>query len=68
MVATSAQVAQTPARSAKTRLLAECLRAVDREELEIAVLYLAGVKRYRADKRVEEADTMDTVRKLFAAQ
>ena len=45
VVSTSAQVAQTSARSAKTRLLAECLRAVDLDELEIAVLYLAGVIR-----------------------
>jgi hypothetical protein len=25
------------------------------------------VKRYRTDKRVEDADTMETVRKIFAA-
>ena len=31
-------------------------------------LRLARVKRYRPDKRVEEADTMEAVRKLFAAQ
>lgn len=31
-------------------------------------LRLARVKRYRADKRAEEADTMDAVRKIFAAQ
>ena len=31
-------------------------------------LRLARVKRYRPDKRVEEADTMETVRKIFAAQ
>jgi DNA ligase-1 len=31
-------------------------------------LRLARVKRFREDKRAEEADTMDTVRKLFAAQ
>jgi DNA ligase-1 len=31
-------------------------------------LRLARVKRYRPDKRVEDADTMDTVRKIFAAQ
>jgi DNA ligase-1 len=30
-------------------------------------LRLARVKRYRADKRVEEADTMESVRKIFAA-
>jgi DNA ligase 1 len=45
IVATSAQIAQTSARSVKTRLLAECLRALDLAELEIAVLYLAGVIR-----------------------
>jgi len=31
-------------------------------------LRLARVKRYREDKRVEDADTMETVRKIFAAQ
>jgi DNA ligase-1 len=31
-------------------------------------LRLARVKRYRQDKRVDEADTMETVRKIFAAQ
>jgi DNA ligase 1 len=31
-------------------------------------LRLARVKRYRDDKRADEADTMDSVRKIFAAQ
>ena len=31
-------------------------------------LRLARVKRYRPDKRVQDADTMETVRKIFAAQ
>jgi DNA ligase-1 len=31
-------------------------------------LRLARVKRYRSDKRAEEADTMDSVRKIYAAQ
>ena len=31
-------------------------------------LRLARVKRYREDKRVEDADTLETVRKIFAAQ
>jgi DNA ligase-1 len=31
-------------------------------------LRLARVKRYRDDKRVEEADTMDSVRRIFEAQ
>ena len=31
-------------------------------------LRLARVKRYRPDKRVEDADSMDTVRRIFAAQ
>ena len=31
-------------------------------------LRLARVKRYRSDKRVEEADTMDSVRRIYAAQ
>jgi DNA ligase-1 len=42
LVATSSQVALTSARSLKTRLLADFLRTVDSEELEIAVLYLSG--------------------------
>src|SRR3954462_3472337 len=40
--APSAQVAATSARSAKTRLLADCLRGMSADELEIAVLYLSG--------------------------
>ncbi len=31
-------------------------------------LRLARVKRYRDDKRVEDADDMEAVRKIFAAQ
>ena len=31
-------------------------------------LRLARVKRYRPDKRVDDADTMETVRRIFAAQ
>jgi DNA ligase-1 len=42
VVTASHQVAGTSARSAKIRLLAECLAAVERDELEIAVLYLSG--------------------------
>jgi len=42
VVATSSQVAQTSARSGKTRLLANFLRTLGVEELEISVLYLAG--------------------------
>src|SRR5690349_15807019 len=42
VVAASHQVAGSSARSAKIRLLADCLRAVDRDEIEIAVLYLSG--------------------------
>ena len=42
VVATSRQVAVTSSRSAKTRLLAECLRMLAAGELEIAVLYLCG--------------------------
>jgi len=42
VVATSRQVAATSARSAKIRLLAACLRSMNAEELEIAVLYLSG--------------------------
>src|SRR5688572_25314438 len=42
VVAASAQVTETTARSAKTRLLADCLAALDLPELEIAVLYLSG--------------------------
>jgi DNA ligase 1 len=42
VVATSRQVAATSARKAKIRLLADCLRAAQPGELEIAVLYLSG--------------------------
>ena len=42
VVGASGKVAATSARSAKTRLLAECLRAMNVDELEIAVLYLSG--------------------------
>jgi DNA ligase-1 len=42
LVATSRQVAASPARSAKTRLLADCLRSLNADELEIGVLYLSG--------------------------
>jgi DNA ligase-1 len=42
VVATSRQVAATSARSAKVRLLADCLRSARTDELEIAVLYLSG--------------------------
>ena len=42
IVATSLQVARTSSRSAKTRLLVECLRTLSADELEIAVLYLSG--------------------------
>jgi hypothetical protein len=31
-------------------------------------LRLARVKRYRQDKQVDAADTMDAVRRLYAAQ
>jgi hypothetical protein len=31
-------------------------------------LRLARVKRYREDKSVEDADTMEAVRRIFAAQ
>jgi DNA ligase-1 len=42
VVATSRQVATTSARSVKTRLLADSLRTMNADELELAVLYLSG--------------------------
>jgi DNA ligase-1 len=42
VVAASHQVGATAARSAKIRLLADCLRALDAAELPIGVLYLSG--------------------------
>jgi DNA ligase-1 len=42
VVAASAQVAETASRSAKIRLLADCLRALSSDELELGVLYLSG--------------------------
>ena len=45
IVATSSLVAATRSRTAKIQLLAERLRALDAEELEIAVAYLSGETR-----------------------
>src|SRR4051812_25848015 len=42
VVDTSRRVGTTAARSAKIRLLADCLRALKTEELEIGVRYLSG--------------------------
>jgi DNA ligase-1 len=42
VVEASRQIAAAPARSVKTRLLAESLRAMSPDELELAVLYLSG--------------------------
>ncbi len=42
LVETSREVAATSARSAKTRLIADCLRSMEAREIETAVLYLSG--------------------------
>ena len=42
VVHTSTQVAGTASRLAKTRLIADCLRGLDPEEVEIALPYLSG--------------------------
>ncbi len=42
VVATSLQVANTSSRSGKVRLLADCLRALNADELELGVSYLSG--------------------------
>ncbi|HVJ23693.1 MAG TPA: hypothetical protein VM756_07130, partial [Burkholderiales bacterium] len=42
VVRTSAAVAATPSRLEKTRLIAECLRALQPDEVEIAIAYLSG--------------------------
>jgi DNA ligase-1 len=42
VVATSSQVAATRSRSAKIRLIADTLRTMDAQELELAVTYLSG--------------------------
>ncbi|WP_019878093.1 ATP-dependent DNA ligase [Sporichthya polymorpha] len=44
---TSAEVAGTSARSAKIRLIADCLRAADAADVPIVVAYLAGELRQR---------------------
>ena len=44
---TSAAVAQTPGRLAKTRLLADCLRRADRDDVPIVVAFLSGELRQR---------------------
>jgi DNA ligase-1 len=42
VVATSTEVATNAARSAKARRIADCLRSMTLEEVELAVLYLSG--------------------------
>ena len=42
VVRASAAVAATPSRLAKTRLIADCLRALEPREIEIALPYLSG--------------------------
>jgi len=42
VVRTSTQVAATPSRLEKTRLIAECLKRLDSQEVEIALPYLSG--------------------------
>ena len=46
VVRTSTQVAGEPSRLAKTQLIAECLRRMDPEEVEIAIAYLSGETRH----------------------
>jgi DNA ligase-1 len=45
VVRTSTQVAATSSRLAKTRLIAECLRGLAEDEIEIAIPYLSGETR-----------------------
>jgi DNA ligase-1 len=45
IVATSARVAETSGRNAKVRELADCIRALSKDEVEIGVLYLSGETR-----------------------
>ena len=45
VVRTSTQVAGTASRLAKTRLIADCLRALGEDEIEIAIAYLSGETR-----------------------
>jgi DNA ligase-1 len=45
VVRTSAQVAGDPGRLAKTRLIADCLRLLEPDEVEIAIPYLSGETR-----------------------
>src|SRR5450631_1254923 len=47
LVAISNSVAATPARSTKIQLIAECLRAAEPEQAELAAAYLAGELRQR---------------------
>ena len=56
VVRTSTQVAGTSSRLAKTRLIAEL------------ALRFARLKAYRPDKRAEEADTIETVRRIYGDQ
>jgi hypothetical protein len=61
LVNTSQRVGATAARLAKVRELATFLRSLPQEEIDTAVHYLS-------DKRAADADNMDSVRKIFAAQ
>jgi ATP-dependent DNA ligase I len=45
VVRTSTQVAATSSRLAKTRLIADCLRLLGEDEIEIAIAYLSGEAR-----------------------
>jgi len=63
LVRTSLRVAATSARRTKVRELGQFLQALPR-----VALRLARVKRYRDDKRAEDADTMESVRRIYAAQ
>jgi DNA ligase-1 len=45
VVRTSMQVAGTSSRLAKTRLIADCLRSLEADEIEIAIPYLSGETR-----------------------
>ena len=51
LVDTSRRVAETPGRRAKIALLADLLRTLPGEELEIGVAYLSGTVRQRPWRR-----------------
>jgi len=66
VVQTSTQVAGTASRLAKTRLIADCLRKLDPDEVEFALPYLSGDT--RQGKLADQRAQLDLQVRLLAEQ